>query len=94
MPGKADSQIFASCFFLGMKLIKFSSESAFGGEGFMVTFKIEECMKRGFREMKTELAAYFDAFYDKKAAPPLCIALCTAVIIGYFISNTRSLWNL
>jgi hypothetical protein len=32
---------------------------------------------------KNEFGCYYSAFFSRKAAPPICIALCSIIVVGY-----------
>ncbi len=44
------------------------------------------------RSVKSDFKVYYDIFYSRKAAPPICLALCSIIIIAYFFGNTGNLF--
>jgi hypothetical protein len=44
-----------------------------------------------YSALKSEFSCYYSAFFSRKAAPPICIALCSIIIIGYVIGNVGRL---
>jgi hypothetical protein len=41
---------------------------------------------------KESVSDYYDTFYSRKAAPPICIFLCLIVIISYALSGKGTLF--
>ncbi len=44
-------------------------------------------VNRYLRSTKQELTSYYDAFFSRKAAPPICLSLCGMIIVAYFFGS-------
>jgi hypothetical protein len=40
---------------------------------------------------KNEVISYYDTFFSRKGAAPICLALCSVIILAYITSNAGSL---
>jgi hypothetical protein len=40
---------------------------------------------------KNEVSSYYDTFFSRKGAAPICLALCSVVVLVYITSNAGSL---
>ena len=48
-------------------------------------------VKRYLRLVKSDVASYYEMFYSRKAAPPICLSLCSIILIAYAFGNTGKL---
>ncbi len=42
--------------------------------------------------VKSDFTIYYDVFYSRKAAPPICLVLCSIIIIAYVFGNAGSIF--
>jgi len=61
----------------------------FVGEGFKVTLNFT--VERVLRVFKNEAVSYFDTFFSRKGAAPICLVLCLVIVLVYITSKTGSL---
>jgi hypothetical protein len=48
-------------------------------------------VKRYIGLIKSDFTSYYEMFYSRKAAPPICLALCSIIIIAYVFGNAGKL---
>jgi hypothetical protein len=46
-----------------------------------------EVFKSYIGSVKTDFTNYYEVFYSRKAAPPICVALCCSIIIIYVLGR-------
>jgi len=44
-------------------------------------------VKRYIGAVRADFASYYEVFYSRKAAPPICVALCCSIIIVYVLGK-------
>jgi hypothetical protein len=59
------------------------------GEGFEMA--VNSTIATWLRVFKNDVTSYYDTFFSRKGAAPICIALCLVIVLVYITSNAGSL---
>jgi len=71
-----------------MKFIN-AVQSQHGREGFEVA--VNSIIGTFLHVFKNDATSYYHTFFSRKGAAPICIALCSVIVIVYITSNAGSL---